>query len=366
MEIDWAKIIEKPEAKHKVDGNVLLKYRTMTEKLNSEVDSLKKKISDLEELNAKQKAVIDQLQKDSNAQKVTISNLQKEKDDLQENLQAELQEIVAQKENEAKEQVVALKEEAEQGRVKVSQLEDELSSLKASMSDLENQANTSTAKLTDLENQNQTLVAKNDELSSKLGELEAKLQEASDGKTKLDSLQTELSTRDQRISEMTAKIEAMEAQNAKLINDHQTELGNLIQQKAQELEAMKAEFEQKLEEMESEHGMSQEAILKYEKELTTGPIYLHYNGTDFVVVRNKPEQGIALILDRQESRWLMVWDETAGFVERRTAERLARSIAKAGWPLPGGAREGMGFELEMQGDKSVPDRLLRDQHEYMD
>ena len=137
----------------------------------------------------------------------------------------------------------------------------------------------------------------------------------------------------------------------------------LKQHHLDEINAKIDEYEQKIQEIKDSYGLTaREAQLTGTEQV----IILRYTGTDFLYVRNKPDEGIVLILDRQENKWLLAWEKESGFIDRRTAERLARSIAKSGWPLPGGGRVGMGFDLEMQGDKAVPERLLRDQHKYME
>jgi len=129
------------------------------------------------------------------------------------------------------------------------------------------------------------------------------------------------------------------------------------------VEAMKISYENQIQELKEVHGVpAGEAALTGEEQV----VMLRYTGTDFLLVKQKPDEGIVLIMDGQERKWLLTWDPNASFIDRRTAERRARSIAKSGWPLPGGARLGMGFEFEIQGEKKIPERLLRDQHEYME
>lgn len=93
-------------------------------------------------------------------------------------------------------------------------------------------------------------------------------------------------------------------------------------------------------------------------------IYLQFVENKFTRVKKMPSSGISLIFDPKEMKWLLTWSSDAGFVQRKTAERQARSIANAGYSLESGGRAGQGFPLEIVGEESIPTRLLRDQHEY--
>jgi len=83
-----------------------------------------------------------------------------------------------------------------------------------------------------------------------------------------------------------------------------------------------------------------------------------------VRVNRLPETGINLVLDEKNQKWIMSWSADVGFVQQRTAERQARSIANTGFTMGRGARLGKGFALELIGQNAMPDRLLHDQHEY--
>ncbi|MHA1279406.1 MAG: hypothetical protein ACTSQ8_19580 [Candidatus Helarchaeota archaeon] len=104
-------------------------------------------------------------------------------------------------------------------------------------------------------------------------------------------------------------------------------------------------------------------VEKAEVKQRENPIYLHFDNNVFVKVRRPLDIGINLILDPKELKWILVWTSDASFVQRRTAERQARSIAKAGYSTETG-RIGQGYPLELIGEKSIPLRLLRDQHAY--
>jgi len=352
MDLDWSRIIEKPDAKHKVDGTILLKYRSMTEKLNNEVDSLKKKNTELE--------------KQAEAQKATIKKLENDvREQLQstESLENELRSIVTEKEKEYEAQLESIQNELRAAKEELESVRQQSSGTQQKHVELEGLLSEKTAKVAELEGQNQ-------ELSKNISEIEANAGVMDELKDNLAQAQKAVDEKNAEVTGLNSQIEELKQQQDQLKAEMETKLktqvDSLNQQHIKEMEEQKNSYEQQIKELEGTHGMSLAALAKAEKDLISGTIYLHYTGSDFVIVRHKPEEGLALILDKQEEKWLMVWDSNTGFVERRSAERVARSIAKSGWSLPSGARVGFGFELEMQGEQSVPDRLRRDQHEYMD
>ncbi|HUY00926.1 MAG TPA: hypothetical protein VMV49_15295 [Candidatus Deferrimicrobium sp.] len=359
MEIEWAKIIEKPEAKYKVDGNILLKYRMTTENLNKDLDLLRKKAKDTENQNNKQKITIQELQ-DQVQQFKTAA----------EDLQNELNSVINQKDSEISDLSSKFQTDLEQKNAEITKIMSELDNVKNSLtesqtklSDTENQLNEKTSKLSELQEANAELSTKNQELTSHLEKIEPIINEANELKTKIEEIQKELVEKNLDISQLNEKIEALEKEKVEIKANHESEIETLKQHHLDEINAKIDEYEQKIQEIKDSYGLTaREAQLTGTEQV----IILRYTGTDFLYVRNKPDEGIVLILDRQENKWLLAWEKESGFIDRRTAERLARSIAKSGWPLPGGGRVGMGFDLEMQGDKAVPERLLRDQHKYME
>ena len=323
----------------------------MTEKLNNEVDSLKKNNVELENQIKRQSQTIQNLKRES-AQQTEAAR----------SLEGELQVIVGEKEKEFKKQIASLQNELENAKKEAessSSLQNQLAEMQQTLAEYEKQLSEKVAKMAELEGANQ-------ELSSKITELEGSLAEISGTKNKFEEIQKALDAKNSEVEQLNGKIQELEKQQEQSAADHKAKLESLNEQQAQELEAQKSTYDMQIKALENKYGMTKEAILRAEKEMIERVIFLRYTGANFVMVRSKPDEGISMILDQQEGKWLMVWDANAGFVERRTAERLARSIAKAGWPLPSGARVGLGFDLEMQGAQSVPGRLLRDQHEYMD
>jgi len=78
-------------------------------------------------------------------------------------------------------------------------------------------------------------------------------------------------------------------------------------------------------------------------------------------------KGIFLELHDNEKFWLFKYSENMGFIQRRTALRRAREIAKVGIVNPAtGARIGVGFECKEEIDPyhDLPAKVTRAEHEY--
>ena len=355
MEIEWTKIIAKPEAKYKVEGNILLKYRMMTENLNKELDAARKKAAELDDQNKQLKATIDSLQSKLNESKASIENLEGEI--------KKLTESASQKEAGYQKKIDAIQNEADQLNSEIEHFSKELTTLNEKLAETQNKLQESeskvldaAAKITDLEREKEGLIEENETLKTNI----IKIDEVKD---ELQTAQQELKEKLSEISILNEKISDEEKLREQIKEDMQNEIEALKVKHHEELNAKIEEYETKMQELKDSYGVSPQDVEFTGKEQV---IMLRYTGTDFLFVRKKPDEGIILILDQLNSKWLFVWDQNASFIDRRTAERIARSIAKAGWPLPGGGRVGMGFDLELQGDKAVPERLLRDQHKYME
>jgi len=345
MEVEWTKILEKPDAKYKVDGNTLLKFRVTTEKLNEELESLRKKYADLENQNKEQKGTVENLTAEMNELKSKIANLENENQEKMGSLEG----ISAEKENEFQTKKNILEET-------IAQKQSEIEKLQADFSNLQDTLNEKISRISELETLNNDLSEKNKALSERLEAVEPALKEIETQKADLEQKLIE-------ITQLNEKMKNLEDSLVSQQNDHKQELEALQLKQSEELEALKVSYESQIQELKEVHGMTPgEAELTGEEQV----IMLRYTGTDFLLVKKKPDEGVVLIMDAQERKWLLTWDINASFIDRRSAERRARSIAKSGWPLPGGARLGMGFDFEIQGDKKIPERLLRDQHEYME
>ena len=89
-------------------------------------------------------------------------------------------------------------------------------------------------------------------------------------------------------------------------------------------------------------------------------VILSFVGTDFVE-GNSSDSTITLLVDESQNKLVLQVTPQAGFVERRTAERQARGIAKIGFALKNGNRVGHGFDLDVAAEGGgVPERLHKE------
>jgi len=103
--------------------------------------------------------------------------------------------------------------------------------------------------------------------------------------------------------------------------------------------------------------MSDEFILQWEP-----------SNQSFHPVAEIGQKGIFLELLKEEKVWFFKYsDKEISFIQRRTALRRAREIAKVGIVHPAtGARVGVGFEFKEEIDPyhDLPGKVTRAEHEY--
>ena len=89
-------------------------------------------------------------------------------------------------------------------------------------------------------------------------------------------------------------------------------------------------------------------------------VILSFVGTDFIE-GNSSDSTITLLVDEMNKKLVLQVSPQSGFVERRTAERQARGIAKIGFALKNGSRIGNGFDLDVAAEGGgVPERLHKE------
>ncbi len=89
-------------------------------------------------------------------------------------------------------------------------------------------------------------------------------------------------------------------------------------------------------------------------------VILSFVGTDFIE-GNSTDSTITLLIDEANKKLVLQVSPQSGFVERRTAERQARGIAKIGFALKNGSRVGHGFDLDVAAEGGgVPERLHKE------
>ena len=102
--------------------------------------------------------------------------------------------------------------------------------------------------------------------------------------------------------------------------------------------------------------MSDEFILQWEA-----------SNQSFHPVAEIGQKGIFLEMLKEKKAWLFKYSEGLSFIQRRTALRRAREIAKVGIVNPAtGVRVGVNFECKEEVDpyRDLPAKVTRAEHEY--
>jgi hypothetical protein len=86
--------------------------------------------------------------------------------------------------------------------------------------------------------------------------------------------------------------------------------------------------------------------------------FLEYRNNQFVECKGQPSTDITLKVDDAQKKLVLVVPGGVSMIQRRSAERAARGISKAGFMSSSGATLGRGYELLIEGQGgALPDRL---------
>jgi hypothetical protein len=86
--------------------------------------------------------------------------------------------------------------------------------------------------------------------------------------------------------------------------------------------------------------------------------FLEYRNSQFNECAGTPTTDITLKVDDTHKKLILTIPGGVSMIERRSAERNARGISKAGYKSKSGATLGRGYELVIEGHGgSLPDRL---------
>ncbi len=93
-------------------------------------------------------------------------------------------------------------------------------------------------------------------------------------------------------------------------------------------------------------------------------IVLEYRDSKFHECSGTPTTPITLKIDTAEKKLILVVPNGVSMIQRRAAERNARSIQKSGFQVAAGGRVGRDFELVIEGQGGeLPERLTRSPRE---
>jgi len=92
--------------------------------------------------------------------------------------------------------------------------------------------------------------------------------------------------------------------------------------------------------------------------------FLEYRNSQFHECTGTPTTEITLKVDESQKKLILAVPGGVSMIERRAAERNARSIQKSGFQTSKRGRVGAGFELVVEGHGgSLPDRLTHSPRE---
>jgi hypothetical protein len=92
--------------------------------------------------------------------------------------------------------------------------------------------------------------------------------------------------------------------------------------------------------------------------------FLEYRNSQFHECTGTPTTDITLKVDESQKKLILAVPGGVSMIERRAAERNARSIQKSGFQTSKRGRVGAGFELVVEGHGgSLPDRLTHSPRE---
>ena len=92
--------------------------------------------------------------------------------------------------------------------------------------------------------------------------------------------------------------------------------------------------------------------------------FLEYKNSQFHECLGTPTTEITLKVDESQKKLILAVPGGVSMIERRAAERNARSIQKSGFQTSKRGRIGAGFELVIEGHGgSLPDRLTHSPRE---
>ncbi|NHI94270.1 MAG: hypothetical protein EAX96_17395 [Candidatus Lokiarchaeota archaeon] len=421
MSIDWAKVIEKPDKEHKVVGSYLLSTRQKIEAQEKTIEDLNGSIAEithqlkkskeiLETTIEQQKQITNDLKdqivaKDGEINKLNgdISNLNGQFEALKNQI-IDLNSTMASSNQELQSVLDGQTGEIEQLNQIISQKDQEIQNLNSNLSDLKNHITQKDNQINDLQSQLNLLGEFQQNIQSLNIQLEEKNAEISkiyeDHTSELAELKENANA---EVNSIKAEINSIREKNLNELNDLNNQLMAANDEKNKILEEIKIKFEQEkseisekmkqeveqqvndieqnyLEEINELKMKIQELTPKIVEKPSVEPanavasflkkaepeiskIILRFDGKEFIQQTTFNEDSINLVLNPDAQRWQLSWAVTSTLIDRKTAERQARSIAKSGYAI-GAERYGLGLELELIGSQTIPEALTRDQHSY--
>ncbi len=156
--------------------------------------------------------------------------------------------------------------------------------------------------------------------------------ELSETKNKLNELENELKNKNEILKETESKLREISFKLDSKKDNFEREIQSLKSIHDKEIEKLKSKF------------TSEISDIKKQGEMPS--YYLKYHDKAFIRSISKP-MGTFMLLDSSKEIWILDISNESNIIEKKTAERLARSIATSGW-VEGGKRIGVKYKLEIK------------------
>jgi len=173
------------------------------------------------------------------------------------------------------------------------------------------------------------LKAQIEKLEENIEGFKPKLAEAEQLKKKIDDLKTETKSKEKLFNHAEEEAQGLRFMLQQHKENHEREINSLKSLHKKELDDLKNKYSKEID--------------RIKKESEIPSFYLKYSNKVFTRAFDKPE-GISLLLDDSNEKWILDLTRESNMIEKRTAERLARAISNSGYN-EGGKRLGVKFEL---------------------
>ena len=173
------------------------------------------------------------------------------------------------------------------------------------------------------------LKAKIEKLEETIESFKPKLAEVEGFKKKAEGIETEMKSKEGLLKHAEEEAQGLRFMLQQHKENYEREVNSLKSIHQKEIEELKNKYSKEID--------------KIKKESEIPSFYLKFVNKSFTRAFDKPE-GISLLLDDLNGKWILDLTKESNMIEKRTAERQARAIATSGYN-EGGKRLGVKFEL---------------------
>ncbi|NHI93306.1 MAG: hypothetical protein EAX96_12480 [Candidatus Lokiarchaeota archaeon] len=176
------------------------------------------------------------------------------------------------------------------------------------------------------------LKANIEKLEGTIKDFQPVLTEAETYRKKLEDSKTEMTSKEGILKHAEEEVQGLRFMLQQHKENYEREINSLKAIHAKEIEDLKEKYSKQIDN------------IKKASEIPS--YYLKYVNKTFSRAFQKPE-GIYMLLDERNGKWILDLTKESNNIEKRTAERQARAIITAGWN-EGGKRLGVKYDLEIK------------------